>query len=66
MTGPWSVTIAFTEVDGLDWSPPPAADEDPPLPLVKRRAPPRARTLAGVGGPKPRATFPQEIDDLSW
>jgi len=65
-TRPWTVAITINEVDLLDWSVEPAVDDAEPLPLVRRRAAPRPRTLAGVGGPNVRSLGNPEVDDLTW
>ena len=65
-TPSWSRSVAIHEADELDWSVEPPEDSAQPIPLVRRRAAPRPGTLAGVGGPDPRAARTAEVDDLSW
>lgn len=62
----WPRCVAIHEVDDLDWSVEQNDDDALPLPLVRRRAAPRPGTLAGVGGPNPKAARHPEADDLSW
>lgn len=67
MRQPTFHSVAVREVEELDWSVEPEdLDAQRPIPLVRRRAAPRPRTLAGVGGPHPRVAPHPGIDDLSW
>jgi len=63
---PWSGSIVIREVDELDWDVEPSVDQAEPIPLVRRRAAPRPRTLAGVGGPSPTAERDVDVIDLIW
>lgn len=60
-------SVVIREVEELDWSVEPEdLGAQGPIPLVRRRAAPRPRTLAGVGGPHPKVARHPGIDDLSW
>lgn len=59
-------SVVIHEIEELDWSVEPSADDAEPMPLVRRRAAPRPRTLAGVASAKLGAMRGSDVDDLSW